>query len=174
MCQLWFVNRTPPWRKFVETQIDIFFEAHAAREMEMAEIGESAGTASPSAPKAPPQRTVTLPCPNVFMKLQFCLGASKIQHSPELYVRMIEEGLRQVFGIVGGAIDFQILKTNLTDATTLVKLDKRDYPKFRTALTMLGWYENDACAIRVLDTSNFLMSLATDSRHLMENFTQSS
>lgn len=48
-----------------------------------------------------------------------------VQPSAEMYNEMIEESIEQVFGVVGGAIDFKVLSSNAASGSSIVQVEKR-------------------------------------------------
>ncbi|KAM9859996.1 ribonuclease P protein subunit p14 [Aulostomus maculatus] len=75
-------------------------------------------------------------------------------------------GLRNLHGEVGAALPFDLLKYDENTLTALLRVYSRGLVKLWSSLTLLGSYQNQACAFRVLQVSPFLLALSGNSREL--------
>ncbi|KAL3138312.1 Ribonuclease P protein subunit p14 [Trebouxia sp. C0010 RCD-2024] len=107
-----------------------------------------------------PQRTRTVSCPFVYANISLRLNAATLV-SDQLLRDVIEEALRQLHGYIGGALQTDILAAQGSSAT--IKVDRRDWSKLWSALTLLTAYKGVSCRVEVLSQSPFLFSLAGDS-----------
>ncbi|XP_053724866.1 ribonuclease P protein subunit p14 isoform X2 [Synchiropus splendidus] len=58
---------------------------------------------------------------------------------------------------VGAAIDFDLLEYNEDARTACLRVASRDVGKLWSSLTLLGFYQNQPCAFRVLQVSPDLL-----------------
>ncbi|KAM9813865.1 ribonuclease P protein subunit p14 [Neosynchiropus ocellatus] len=59
-------------------------------------------------------------------------------------------GLKSLHGEVGAAIDFDLLEYSEDTRTASLRVASRDIAKLWSSMTLLGFYQNQACAFRVL------------------------
>ncbi|XP_069006799.1 ribonuclease P protein subunit p14 [Embiotoca jacksoni] len=78
--------------------------------------------------------------------------------------QFIITGLKTLYGEVGAALTFDLLKYD--DLTALLRVYSRGLVKLWSSLTLLGSYQNQTCAFRVLQVSPFLLALTGNSRDL--------
>ena len=105
--------------------------------------------AAPEAREVPPQRTLTLACPHVYMRVQMCAGrggaglglcrggwrgvtsaagggrtleARPGGAAPPPLQKVVQAALCQVFGTVGGALAFEVLTQNAAGTVGTIKL----------------------------------------------------
>lgn len=80
--------------------------------------------------------------------------------------QFIITGLKSLHGEVGAALNFDLLKYDEDTLTAFLRVNTRGLVKLWSSLTLLGSYENQACAFRVLQVSPFLLALTGNSREL--------
>ncbi|KAM9408594.1 ribonuclease P protein subunit p14 isoform 2-T2 [Pholidichthys leucotaenia] len=80
--------------------------------------------------------------------------------------QFIITGLKNLFGEVGAALNFDVLKYDEETLTALLRVYSRGLVRLWSSLTLLGSYQNQACAFRVLQVSPFLLALTGNSRDL--------
>lgn len=80
--------------------------------------------------------------------------------------QFIITGLKSLFGEVGAALNFDLLKYDEETLTGFLRVYSRGLVKLWSSLTLLGSYQNQACAFRVLQVSPFLLALTGNSREL--------
>ncbi|CAB1422067.1 unnamed protein product [Pleuronectes platessa] len=82
------------------------------------------------------------------------------------FKQFITSGLKSLYGEVGAALAFDVLKYNEDKRTALLRVNSRGLVKLWSSLTLLGSYQNQACAFRVLQVSPYLLALTGNSREL--------
>ncbi|XP_062264690.1 ribonuclease P protein subunit p14 [Platichthys flesus] len=82
------------------------------------------------------------------------------------FKQFITSGLKGLYGEVGAALPFDVLKYNEDKRTALLRVYSRGLVKLWSSLTLLGSYQNQACAFRVLQVSPYLLALTGNSREL--------
>lgn len=100
--------------------------------------------------------------------LKVCLVLENESNKPsavELKHFMIT-GLKNLFGEVGAALNFDLLKYDEDTLISLLRVPSRGLVRLWSSLTLLGFYRNQACAFRVLQVSPYLLSLSGNSREL--------
>lgn len=80
--------------------------------------------------------------------------------------QFIITGLKSLFGEVGAALNFDLLKYDEDTLIAFLRVYSRGLVKLWSSLTLLGSYQNQACAFRVLQVSPFLLALTGNSREL--------
>ncbi|XP_023136087.2 ribonuclease P protein subunit p14 [Amphiprion ocellaris] len=80
--------------------------------------------------------------------------------------QFIITGLKTLHGEVGAALNVDVLKYDDDSLTALLRVSSRGLVKLWSSLTLLGSYQNQACAFRVLQVSPFLLALTGNSREL--------
>lgn len=80
--------------------------------------------------------------------------------------QFIITGLKSLYGEVGAALNFDLLKYDEDTLTAFLRVSSRGLVKLWSSLTLLGSYQNQACAFRVLQVSPFLLALTGNSREL--------
>ncbi|CAM4658584.1 unnamed protein product [Leuciscus chuanchicus] len=76
---------------------------------------------------------------------------------------MIIRGLRELYGEIGASIPFDLLKFDENQLTGILRVYNSGLVKLWSALTLLGSYQNEACALRVTQVSPFLLALSGNS-----------
>ncbi|XP_047440031.1 ribonuclease P protein subunit p14 isoform X3 [Mugil cephalus] len=83
--------------------------------------------------------------------------------------QFIITGLHSLYGEVGAALTFDVLKYNENSLTAHLRVHSRGLVKLWSSLTLQGSYQDQACAFRVLQVSPFLLALTGNSRDLQLN-----
>ncbi|XP_034020978.1 ribonuclease P protein subunit p14 [Thalassophryne amazonica] len=78
----------------------------------------------------------------------------------------ITTGLRNLYGEVGAALPFDLLKYDEESRIGFLRVYSSGLVKLWSSLTLLGFYQNQSCAFRVLQVSPFLLALTGNSREL--------
>lgn len=104
-----------------------------------------------------PHLTRTVSCPFVYALLALTLDADS-PITDKLLRDIISKALQQLFGYIGGAVVLDVL--SVADAHATIRVDKRDWSKLWSAITVLAFYNGVKCKIEVLQHSPFLQSLA--------------
>ncbi|DBA99913.1 hypothetical protein WJX77_007556 [Trebouxia sp. C0004] len=107
-----------------------------------------------------PQRTRTLSCPFIYASLALRLDANTAV-TDKLFQDVVSEALRQLYGYIGGSIHSDFL--SITQLSATLRVDKRDWNKLWSALTLLTSYNGVKCTVEVITHSPFLQSLAAAS-----------
>ncbi|CAL8462872.1 g2406 [Coccomyxa elongata] len=110
------------------------------------------------------QQTITLGCKTYYLRIFTCFEGAEIKLSSTLVRSAIQQSLREVFGVIGGAINFDVLEVKEETKQAFLKVDRRDLQTLRVAITLLTSYDGTTCHFQVEATSPFLASLAKDSR----------
>ncbi|XP_026163387.1 ribonuclease P protein subunit p14 [Mastacembelus armatus] len=104
--------------------------------------------------------------PHHYMKIHLVLQDASTRLSAVELKQFIITGLKSLYGEVGAALNFDLLKYDEDTLTALLRVYSRGLVKLWSSLTLLGSYQNQACAFRVLQVSPFLLSLTGNSRDL--------
>ncbi|XP_071351652.1 ribonuclease P protein subunit p14 isoform X2 [Trachinotus anak] len=104
--------------------------------------------------------------PYHYMKVCLVLEDESTRLSAVELKQFIITGLKNLYGEVGAALTFDLLKYNEDTLTALLRVYSRGLVKLWSSLTLLGSYQNQACAFRVLQVSPFLLALTGNSREL--------
>lgn len=103
-----------------------------------------------------------------FQYIKICLvlenGCRHIE--PARFKQLIISGLKQLYGEVGGALPFDLLKFDPITLSGVLRVYSSGLVKLWSALTLIGAYQNEPCAFRVLQVSPFLLALSGNSREL--------
>ncbi|KAM6981110.1 ribonuclease P protein subunit p14 [Aplochiton taeniatus] len=78
--------------------------------------------------------------------------------------QLIIRGLQDLYGEVGAALPFDLLKYDEQTLTAILRVRDRSLVKLWSAMTLLGTYQNQPCAFRVSQVSHFLLALSANSR----------
>ncbi|XP_031357910.1 ribonuclease P protein subunit p14-like [Photinus pyralis] len=84
--------------------------------------------------------------------------------TPALFKNHILTSVKQVFGEIGAAVPFDVLKYDSTQNRAILRVPRDHYVKFRGSLTLAGYYQGVLCAYTVHKASPLLLSLLGDSR----------
>ncbi|XP_070758314.1 ribonuclease P protein subunit p14 [Enoplosus armatus] len=104
--------------------------------------------------------------PYHYMKVCLVLQDESTRLSAVELKQFIITGLKSLYGEVGAALTFDLLKYDEDTLTALLRVYSRGLVKLWSSLTLLGSYHNQACAFRVLQVSPFLLALTGNSREL--------
>ncbi|XP_022597882.1 ribonuclease P protein subunit p14 isoform X2 [Seriola dumerili] len=104
--------------------------------------------------------------PYHYMKVCLVLEDESTRLSAVDFKQFIITGLKSLFGEVGAALNFDLLKYNEETLSAILRVYSRGLVKLWSSLTLLGSYQNQACAFRVLQVSPFLLALTGNSREL--------
>ncbi|KAL4655824.1 hypothetical protein GN956_G6176 [Arapaima gigas] len=77
------------------------------------------------------------------------------------FKQLIIDALRSLYGEIGAAFPFDVLKFEEKSLTAVLRVYNSGLVKLWSALTLLGSYQNEACAIRVIQVSPFLITFDT-------------
>lgn len=101
-----------------------------------------------------------------YMKVCLVLEDESTRLSAVELKQFIITGLKELYGEVGAALTFDVLKFDEDTLTALLRVYSRGLVRLWSSLTLLGSYQNQACAFRVLQVSPFLLALTGNSRDL--------
>ncbi|XP_070815051.1 ribonuclease P protein subunit p14 [Chaetodon trifascialis] len=104
--------------------------------------------------------------PYHYMKVCLVLENESTRLSAVELKQFIITGLKSLYGEVGAALTFDLLKYDEDTLTAFLRVSSRGLVKLWSSLTLLGSYQNQACAFRVLQVSPFLLALTGNSREL--------
>uniref|UniRef100_A0A3Q4HKH9 Ribonuclease P/MRP 14 subunit n=1 Tax=Neolamprologus brichardi TaxID=32507 RepID=A0A3Q4HKH9_NEOBR len=103
--------------------------------------------------------------PYHYLKVRLVLEDESTRLSAVELKYFIITGLKSLYGEVGAAVNFDVLKYDEDTLTALLRVYS-SLVKLWSSLTLLGSYQNKACAFRVLQVSPFLLALTGNSRDL--------
>ncbi|KAM4588648.1 ribonuclease P protein subunit p14 isoform 2-T2 [Odontesthes bonariensis] len=104
--------------------------------------------------------------PYHYMKVHLVLEDESTRLSAVELKHFIITGLKNLHGEVGAALNFDVLKYDEDALTAFLRVYSSGLVKLWSSLTLLGFYQNQACAFRVLQVSPFLLALTGNSRDL--------
>lgn len=104
--------------------------------------------------------------PYHYMKVCLVLEDESTRLSAVELKQFIITGLKSLYGEVGVALTFDLLKYDEDTLTALLRVYSKGLVKLWSSLTLLGSYQNQACAFRVLQVSPYLLALTANSREL--------
>ncbi|XP_049588962.1 ribonuclease P protein subunit p14 [Syngnathus scovelli] len=104
--------------------------------------------------------------PYQYMKVCLVLEDKSTKVSEVDLKYFIISGLKSLHGEVGAALHFDVFKYDEDTLTAFLRVSKSGLVKLWSSLTLLGFYNNQCCAFRVLQVSPFLLSLTGNSREL--------
>ncbi|XP_077429850.1 ribonuclease P protein subunit p14 [Vanacampus margaritifer] len=104
--------------------------------------------------------------PYQYMKVCLVLEDKFTKLSAVELKQFIITGLKSLHGDVGAALHFDVLKYDTDTLTAFLRVSKSGLVKLWSSLTLLGFYNDQSCAFRVLQVSPFLLSLTGNSREL--------
>ncbi|KAK5871966.1 hypothetical protein PBY51_012703 [Eleginops maclovinus] len=107
--------------------------------------------------------------PYHYMKVCLVLEDESTRLSAVDLKQFIISGLHSLYGEVGAALNFDLLKYDEETLTAFLRVYSKGFVKLWSSLTLLGSYQNQACAFRVLQVSPFLLALTGNSRELQLN-----
>lgn len=97
-------------------------------------------------------------------EFQFFLVHRKLAAEPEnllpVYVKgCIEQSLHRLFGEIGGLTTVDLLKLDAKRNRIILRVPEAFYVKLRTALTLIGSFQNIDCCFHVNSVSSCLLAL---------------
>ncbi|XP_064823478.1 ribonuclease P protein subunit p14 [Oncorhynchus masou masou] len=101
-----------------------------------------------------------------YMRISLVLENESTRLSAAQLKQLIVSGLRDLYGEVGGAFPFDLLKFDESTLTGVLRVYNSGLVKLWSALTLLGFYQNELCFFRVTQVSPFLLTLSGNSREL--------
>ncbi|XP_051980029.1 ribonuclease P protein subunit p14 isoform X2 [Xyrauchen texanus] len=101
-----------------------------------------------------------------YMKISLVFENGSRSLTAAQFKQLIISGLKDLYGEVGAAFPFDLLKFDQSALTAILRVYNRGLVKLWSALTLLGSYQNKACAFRVTQVSPFLLALSGNSREL--------
>ncbi|XP_034005814.1 ribonuclease P protein subunit p14 isoform X2 [Trematomus bernacchii] len=104
--------------------------------------------------------------PYHYMKVCLVLEDESTRLSAVDLKQFIISGLDSLYGEVGAALNFDLLKYDKDTLTAFLRVYSKGLVKLWSSLTLLGSYQKQACAFRVLQVSPFLLALTGNSREL--------
>lgn len=104
--------------------------------------------------------------PYHYMKVCLVLEDESTRLSAVELKQFITTGLKSLYGEVGAALTFDLLKYDEDTLTAFLRVSSRGLVKLWSSLTLQGSYQNQGCAFRVLQVSPFLLALTGNSREL--------
>ncbi|KAK9839805.1 hypothetical protein WJX81_003043 [Elliptochloris bilobata] len=110
------------------------------------------------------EQTCTLSCPIIYFRVALRQDGTARKASPALMRRVLQAGLQQLFGTIGGALPFEVVGMLPGAGRAVVRADRGDCQKLWAAASLLTQYDGRPCTLTVEAASPFLASLAVDSR----------
>ncbi|XP_046882161.1 ribonuclease P protein subunit p14 [Hypomesus transpacificus] len=102
-----------------------------------------------------------------YMRISLELENESTRLSAVQLKQLIITGLRDLYGEVGAASPFDLLKFDEKTLTAVLRVFNSGFVKLWSSLTFLGFYKNERCAFRILQVSPFLLALSGNSRELI-------
>jgi len=113
---------------------------------------------------------ITLPQRAQFFYLRLKIDFSKEDDLPPVemdsvaFTSLMAQALGSLHGKIGSAIIVDVIKFDPVSMEVIVRVKERGLVKLWSALTLLSYYRDRKCAIKVIQVSPHLLSLAVDSR----------
>ncbi|XP_048878026.1 ribonuclease P protein subunit p14 [Brienomyrus brachyistius] len=104
-----------------------------------------------------------------YMKISLIFEKEGKRLEAAFFKQLIISALRDLYGEVGAAFPFDVLKFDEASLTAILRVYNSGLVKLWSALTLLGSYHNEPCAVRVTQVSPFLLALSGNSRELVLN-----
>ncbi|XP_043078954.1 ribonuclease P protein subunit p14 [Puntigrus tetrazona] len=104
-----------------------------------------------------------------YMKISLVLESGHKSINDAQFKQLIICGLRDLYGEIGAAFPFDLLKFDQNKLTGILRVYNSGLVKLWSALTLLGSHQHEACAFRVTQVSPFLLALSGNSRELQTN-----
>ncbi|XP_022104978.1 ribonuclease P protein subunit p14-like [Acanthaster planci] len=89
--------------------------------------------------------------------------------NPVEFRALVSKAVRQLYGETGASIPVDVLRYQDITKEAILRVPGRSLVKCWSALTLLGEYAQESCAIRVNQVSPQLLALAVDSRHFFQD-----
>ncbi|XP_005997812.1 ribonuclease P protein subunit p14 [Latimeria chalumnae] len=83
------------------------------------------------------------------------------------FKQLIIAALKELHGETGAALPFDVLTFEEKTTSAIVRVYSSGLVKLWSAITLLGYYQNQKCAIRVTQVSPFLLALSGNSREFV-------
>lgn len=101
-----------------------------------------------------------------YMKINLVFENGAKSLSAEQFKQLIISGLKDLYGEVGAAFPFDVLKFDQTELSAILRVYNSSLVKLWSAITLIGSYERVSCAFRVTQVSPFLLALSGNSREM--------
>ncbi|KAJ8404130.1 hypothetical protein AAFF_G00344800 [Aldrovandia affinis] len=101
-----------------------------------------------------------------YMKIDLILESEDKRLNAAHFKQLIISALRDLYGEIGAAFPFDVLKFEEDTLTAVLRVYNSGLVKLWSALTLLGSYHSEPCAVRVTQVSPFLLALSGNSREL--------
>ncbi|KAJ8258314.1 hypothetical protein COCON_G00173260 [Conger conger] len=101
-----------------------------------------------------------------YLKIYLILDNDDRKINAVYFKQMIISALRDLYGEIGAAFPFDVLKFEEDTLTAVLRVYNSGLVKLWTALTLLGSYQSEPCAVHVTQVSPFLLALSGNSREL--------
>ncbi|XP_066554323.1 ribonuclease P protein subunit p14 [Amia ocellicauda] len=101
-----------------------------------------------------------------YMKICLIVDDERQTFNPAQFKHLIISALRGLYGEVGAAFPFDVLKFEEDTRTAVLRVYSSGLVKLWSALTLLGYHQNELCAFRVIQVSPILLALSGNSRDL--------
>ncbi|KAG8007540.1 Hydroxyacyl-thioester dehydratase type 2, partial [Nibea albiflora] len=85
--------------------------------------------------------------------------------------QFIITGLKSLYGEVGAALTFDLLKYDEDTLTAFLRVGSRGLVRLWSSLTLLGFYQNQACAFRVLQRASLIKAFSSRDVELFAELT---
>ncbi|XP_007908840.1 ribonuclease P protein subunit p14 isoform X2 [Callorhinchus milii] len=102
-----------------------------------------------------------------YMKVRLEFDETSVQLNAVQFKHLIVAALRDLHGEIGAALPVDVLTFEEEILSAILRVQNRGLVKLWSALTLLGCYQGQKCAFRVLQVSPFLLALSGDSRELL-------
>ncbi|XP_061584322.1 ribonuclease P protein subunit p14 isoform X2 [Cololabis saira] len=113
------------------------------------------------------QRTVLKnDSPHQYLEVQLVLEDRSTRLTAVELKHFILTGLKILYGEVGAALGVDVLRYDDERLTGILRIGSSGAVRLRSALTLLGRYQNQDCCFRILQASPFLLALTGNSRNL--------
>lgn len=99
-----------------------------------------------------------------YLRIQMVFGDGALVTDPVLLKTMIAQALQELHGQVGAAIQVDVLKTEGSTGSALLRVNTTGLVKLQSALTLFARYDRRPCTCTVVSTSPFLSGMAANSR----------
>ncbi|KAG7478153.1 hypothetical protein MATL_G00077240 [Megalops atlanticus] len=101
-----------------------------------------------------------------YMKIALILENEDKRMNAAHFKQLIISALKDLYGEIGAAFPFDVLKFEENTLTAVLRVYNSGLVKLWSALTLLGSYQNEPCAVQVKQVSPFLLALSGNSREL--------
>ncbi|CAL8382745.1 unnamed protein product [Boreogadus saida] len=101
-----------------------------------------------------------------YMKVSLVLEKAQTKLTAVEFKHLITTGLKNLYGEVGAAFPFDLLTFEEDTLTGVLRIYSRGLVRLWSSLTLLGFFQQQRCAFRVLQVSPYLLALTGNSRDL--------